>query len=174
MLYNDAYSVFAGGRHPALLGAEVRQGWPEVADFNDNVMKVGLAGDSLHYRDQELTLLRHGRPEQIWMDLDYSPVLDEAGDPAGVICILGETTERVEAQRHASFLLSLSDALRSLDDPSAILALAAKDLGAELGASRVFYATISTAGLMTVEHDHADGVASIVGEHSLVSFGPDS
>ena len=44
MIYNDAYSVFAGGRHPQLLGSKVREGWPEVANFNDNVMKVGLAG----------------------------------------------------------------------------------------------------------------------------------
>src|SRR5688572_155532 len=44
MLYNDAYSVFAGGRHPEQLGMKVREGWPEVADFNDNVMKVGLGG----------------------------------------------------------------------------------------------------------------------------------
>ena len=173
MLYNDAYSHFAGGRHPDLLGSEVRQGWPEVADFNDNVMKVGLAGGTLQYRDQKLILFRHGRPEPVWMDLDYSPVLDEAGDPAGVICILGETTQRVEAERHAAFLHSLSDELRALDDPTALLALAAKALGPELGASRVFYATISTAGWMTVEQDHADGVASIVGVHSLESFGPD-
>src|SRR3712207_4725726 len=30
MIYNDAYSGFAGGRHPALLGSRVRAGWPEV------------------------------------------------------------------------------------------------------------------------------------------------
>ena len=47
MIYNDAYSVFAGGRHPILFGSKVREGWPEVADFNDNVMKVGLAGGTL-------------------------------------------------------------------------------------------------------------------------------
>src|SRR3978361_1364606 len=41
MIYNDAYSRFAGSRHPKLLGSAVRDGWPEVADFNDNVMKVG-------------------------------------------------------------------------------------------------------------------------------------
>lgn len=35
MIYNDAYSGFAGSRHPQLLGSEVRLGWPEVADFND-------------------------------------------------------------------------------------------------------------------------------------------
>ncbi len=100
MIYNDAYSGFAGGRHPRLLGSKVREGWPEVADFNDNVMKVGLAGGTLAYKDQELTLYRHGRPEQVWMNLDYSPVLDEAGRPAGVIAIVVETTQRVMAERH--------------------------------------------------------------------------
>ena len=99
MIYNDAYSVFAGGRHPALLGSKVREGWPEVADFNDNVMKVGLAGKTLAYKDQELTLFRSGVPEQVWMNLDYSPVYDESGQPGGVIAIVVETTERVLSQR---------------------------------------------------------------------------
>ena len=99
MIYNDAYSVFAGRRHPWQLGCKVRDGWPEVADFNDHVMKTGLAGGTLAYRDQELTLYRDGRPEQVWMDLDYSPVPDEAGKPAGVIAIVVETTERVLAGR---------------------------------------------------------------------------
>ncbi|URD60965.1 PAS domain S-box protein [Sphingomonas sp. KRR8] len=97
MIYNDAYSLFAGGRHPALLGSNVREGWPEVSDFNDHVMKVGLAGGTLSFKDQELTLYRHGVPEQVWMNLDYSPVHDECGQPAGVFCILAETTEAVRA-----------------------------------------------------------------------------
>lgn len=99
MLYNDAYSVFAGARHPALLGSKVREGWPEVADFNDNVMRVGLAGGTLAYKDQELTLYRHGEPEQVWMNLDYSPVYGESGRPEGVIAVVVETTERVQAER---------------------------------------------------------------------------
>jgi len=99
MIYNDAYSIFAGGRHPELLGSKVREGWPEVADFNDNVMRVGLAGGTLAYKDQELTLLRHrGEPEQVWMNLDYSPVLGEDGRPAGVIAIVVETTGKVKAE----------------------------------------------------------------------------
>jgi PAS domain S-box-containing protein len=97
MIYNDAYSVFAGGRHPQLLGSNVREGWPEVADFNDNVMKVGLAGGTLAYKDQELTLHRTGQPEQVWMTLDYWPVPDESGAPAGVICTVVETTQQVKA-----------------------------------------------------------------------------
>jgi PAS domain S-box-containing protein len=101
MIYNDAYSVFAGGRHPKLLGSKVREGWPEVADFNDNVMRVGLAGGTLVYQDQELTLHRTGKPEQVWLNLDYSPVVDESGEPAGVIAIVIETTQRVLADRRA-------------------------------------------------------------------------
>lgn len=99
MLYNDAYSLFAGGRHPELLGSRVREGWPEVADFNDSVMRTCLAGGTLSYKDRELTLYRHGAAEQVWMDLSYSPLPDATGRPAGVLCILADTTERVRAER---------------------------------------------------------------------------
>ena len=99
MIYNDAYSVFAGGRHPQLLGSKVREGWPEVADFNDNVMRVGLSGGRLAYKDQELVLHRTGKPEQVWMNLDYSPVIGEDGKPAAVISFVVETTQRVLAER---------------------------------------------------------------------------
>jgi PAS domain S-box-containing protein len=99
MIYNDAYSVFAGGRHPQALGSKVREAWPEVADFNDNVMQVGLAGGTLAFDDQELTLYRSGQPEQVWMSLAYSPVIGEDGKPAGVIAFVVETTKRVLAER---------------------------------------------------------------------------
>jgi two-component sensor histidine kinase len=99
MIYNDAYSAFAGGRHPLLFGSKVREGWPEVADFNNNVMQVGLGGGTLSYRNQELTLHRNGVPEQVWMNLDYSPVLGDNGRPEGVLAIVVETTQQVLAER---------------------------------------------------------------------------
>ena len=99
MIYNDAYSVFAGGRHPQLLGSKVLEGWPEVADLNRRVMEVGLRGETLSFRDEHLVLYRPGRPEDVWVDLDYSPLLDESGKPAGVLAIVVETTERVRAEK---------------------------------------------------------------------------
>ncbi len=100
MIYNDGYSAFAGGRHPNLFGSKVREGWPEVADFNDNIMKMGLAGETLAYRDFPLTLYRHGgEPEQVWLNLDYSPLLAEDGRPAGVIAIVVEITDKVRIER---------------------------------------------------------------------------
>ena len=99
MIYNDAYSIFAGGRHPQLLGSRVLEGWPEVADLNRRVMEVGLRGETLSFRNEHLVLYRPGRPEDVWVDLDYSPLLDESGKPAGVLAVVIETTERVRAEK---------------------------------------------------------------------------
>lgn len=111
MIYNDAYTVFAGKRHPRLLGSKVLEGWAEVADFNANVMRVGMAGGTLSYQDQELTLHRNNVPERVWMNLDYSPVIDETGKPGGVLAIVVETTERVQAEQR---IVAEKDRLREL------------------------------------------------------------
>lgn len=99
MIYNDAYSGFAGGRHPFLLGQPVEIGWPEVAEFNRNVVNVCLAGGTLSYRSLQLELFRNGQPEDVWMDLYYSPVPGDDGAPAGVMSIVVETTAHVLSER---------------------------------------------------------------------------
>jgi PAS domain S-box-containing protein len=99
MIYNDAYADFAGSRHPHILGKPVLEGWHEVADFNRRVMDVGLAGETLSFRDKHLVLNRRGVPEDAWLSLDYSPVVDETGKPAGVLAIVVDTTPWVHAER---------------------------------------------------------------------------
>ncbi|MCU1760673.1 ATP-binding protein [Pseudomonas sp. 14P_8.1_Bac3] len=99
MIYNDAYSSFAGGRHPYLLGSPVELGWPEVAEFNRHVVDTCLAGGTLSYRNKELVLLRNGAPEDVWLDLYYSPVANDAGQPAGVMAMVVETTDHVISER---------------------------------------------------------------------------
>ncbi len=118
LIYNDAYSVFAGGRHPQLLGSKVVEGWPEVADFNQNVMKQVLAGKTLSYEDQRLTLLRNGSPEEVWMNLNYSPVRDDKGKPAGVLAIVNETTDGAQAK----------EALRQSDERFRFISRATNDV----------------------------------------------
>lgn len=99
MIYNDAYSSFAGGRHPYLLGAPVELGWPEVAEFNRHVVDTCLAGGTLSYRNKELVLLRDGVPEDVWLDLYYSPVANDQGQPAGVMAMVVDTTDHVISER---------------------------------------------------------------------------
>ena len=110
MIYNDAYSGFAGGRHPRLLGSKVLEGWAEVADFNQRVLDVGLAGGTLSFKDQELTLHRNGVPEQVFMDLSYGPVLGDDNKPAGVLAIVVETTDRVMAERAVAAQTAVTEA----------------------------------------------------------------
>ncbi|MCF4998928.1 PAS domain-containing protein [Pseudomonas syringae] len=99
MIYNDSYSAFAGGRHPYLLGTPVELGWPEVADFNRNVVDTCLAGGTLTYHNKQLVLLRDGVPEDVWLDLYYSPVADDGGRPAGVMAMVVDTTELMISER---------------------------------------------------------------------------
>ncbi|CAN5299416.1 hypothetical protein BH09PSE6_BH09PSE6_14300 [soil metagenome] len=99
MIYNDAYSVFAGARHPRLLGSRVLEGWHEVADFNRHVLDVVLAGGTLSFTDQELTLFRNDRPELVYLDLDYSPIVGRDGQPVAVMAIVLEQTVRITAER---------------------------------------------------------------------------
>jgi two-component system, chemotaxis family, CheB/CheR fusion protein len=99
LLYNDAYAIFAGARHPFLLGQKVLEGWPEVSEFNQNVLRNGFLGQTLSFKDQQLTLYRNNIAEEVWLDLNYSPVLNKYGKPSGILAIVVETTQQVLAQR---------------------------------------------------------------------------
>jgi PAS fold/GAF domain len=159
---------------PELLGSKVREGWPEVADFNDHVMKVGLAGGTLSYKDQELTLHGHGRPEQVWMNFDYSPVFDESGKPAGVLAIVVETTERVAAERRHAFRLAIEERLRGLNEPTDMMEEATALLGRHLGVAQVGFAEVEDdQEHIVVARDWNDGhIPSVVGRWRMDDFGP--
>ncbi len=99
MIYNDAYAVIAGARHPASLGSDPRETWPEIRAFNDEVLRRVLAGEALTFADQKMTLLRNGEPEEVRLTLDYSPVIDETHRPAGVLAVVADTTEKARAEQ---------------------------------------------------------------------------
>ena len=180
MIYNDGYSVFAGDNHPRILGSKVREGWPEVADFNDNVMKVGLAGGTLAYKDHLLRLNRTGTFEDVWMNLDYSPVYDDDGAPAGVMAVVVETTEAVKAEQalreseaRLRFLDLLGKRTAASTDADEILAITTRMVGDELGVSNCAYADMDAdQDGFTVRGDWArEGSQSIVGHYRLADFG---
>ncbi len=102
MIYNAGYARIAGARHPRSFGGRVREEWPEVAEFNDSVLRAVLAGGTRVFQDQEFTLQRNGDPEQAWFDLDYSPIVGADGVPLGVLAVVVETTGKVRAERRAS------------------------------------------------------------------------
>lgn len=88
----------AGARHPGLLGARIVEGWPEIAAFATSALARARAGESFSLRDQAFELLRNGATEQATFNLDYSPILDDVGRPAGLLAIIAETTVFTRAQ----------------------------------------------------------------------------
>ncbi|MDF0545908.1 PAS domain S-box protein [Sphingobium sp. H39-3-25] len=180
MIYNDAYSAFAGGRDSGLLGSAVREGWGEVADFNDNVMRVCLAGGRLSYKDQELTLYRQGFPEQVFMNLDYSPVRGDDGEPAGVLAVVVETTELHAArddlhksQIKLQFFDDLGRAVIDCRGADEILAITTRMTAEHLGLSNCAYADMDEdQNGFTIRGDwNMPGTISIVGHYELADFG---
>lgn len=98
LVYNNAYAEFAGSRHPDILGADVSAAWPEIAEYNLDILNTVLGGEIVKRRNQLLTLNRNGRTEDVWLDLEYSPVLDSGGAPIGELVIFSEITDRVKTQ----------------------------------------------------------------------------
>lgn len=100
MLYNDAFAGIIGARHPATLGAPVEKAWPEASAFNRHVLDVCLvAGETLSFARRDMSSYLPTRDDAVFLDLNYSPVLDERGVPAGVLAIVVETTDAVLAER---------------------------------------------------------------------------
>lgn len=98
LLYNDAYIAIAGDRHPASLGQSVYAAWPELAEFNRDMMRVCLDGGSVHHTDLPLALHRPEGPRRLWLSVSCSPVRDGAGRPLGVLAVISDTTQRVLAE----------------------------------------------------------------------------
>jgi two-component sensor histidine kinase len=99
-LYNDAYAPTIGEKHPRALGRPARENWAELWDDLEPLLRRVLdGGETVFARDRPFYIERHGYPEDVYFDISYSPVRDEAGEIGGVLCIVSETTERVVAQR---------------------------------------------------------------------------
>jgi PAS domain S-box-containing protein len=186
LIYNDAYARFAGARHPRLLGAKVLEGWPEAADLNRRVLQLGLAGRTLSLRDERLVLRRYGFAEELWLDLDYSPITDDAGQPVAVLAVVTETTQRVRLERARAAditalnesaarhrcLVELGDRLRALESTDEIANAAAEILCRCLDGSRAGYAVIDEDGYANVANDWTNGrVRSLAGRHLFSALG---
>ncbi len=53
----------------------------------------------MSFRDKHFSLKRRGAPEDVWTNLDYSPVRGDDGKPGGVLAIVVDTTPWVHAER---------------------------------------------------------------------------
>jgi len=99
MLYNDAYAEILGSKHPDSFGRPLLEVWAESRDELAPIIEQVYAGSSVHMDDLQLTMHRHGYPEETHFAFSYTPIRDEAGKVAGFYCPCVETTAQVLAER---------------------------------------------------------------------------
>lgn len=109
VLYNDAYSLILGSKHPWALGQTCRVCWAEIWDtigpMLDGVIKTGKATWS---DDLLLMLRRFGYPEECYFSFSFTPVQVESGAIGGVFTAVIETTEKVIGERRLRTLRDLA------------------------------------------------------------------
>lgn len=97
--YNDAYRPILGYRLDTALGRPFREVWDSIWSEIEPLVTATLAGESQTLTDLPLDLSRRGAPEASWWSFTYSPAYDDAGAIAGLLCVTGETTAKVVAER---------------------------------------------------------------------------
>ena len=100
-LYNEAYAPTIGDKHPRVLGRPAREGWTELWDDLEPLLRsVVEQGQQVHAKDRPFYIERAGGlGEQVFFDINYSPVYEADGSIGGALCIVSETTERVMAEK---------------------------------------------------------------------------
>ncbi len=137
-LYNDAYAPTIGAKHSHALGRPAIEHWHELWDDLEPLLRgVRETGETFSATDRPFYIERHGLGETVWFDVSYSAVHDEHGDVGGVLCIVTETTERVQFQRRQASLLALGRLLPTLSEPEQIQQAGLRQLGVDLGAARL-------------------------------------
>ena len=99
--YNDAFrpSLGTDGKHPAL-GKKGQEVWPEIWSFIGPLIEgVISTGKPVWFENQLVPFYRNGRMEDIYWTFSYSRVLDDQGQPGGVLVTCMETTQTVLAQK---------------------------------------------------------------------------
>jgi len=97
-VYNDAYRVILGDKHPAALGRSVLWTWSEIERDIKPLFDRVLAGETVYFEDLRLEVVRFGEVQETFFTFSYSPVVVEGGRVGGVLVNCLETTEQVRAR----------------------------------------------------------------------------
>jgi PAS domain S-box-containing protein len=99
-IYNDAYGVIAGAKHPAALGQPRRASWPEAWQVNAPIYERVFRGESVSLTDHPFVLAPDGTTaKEAYFTVCYSPIHNEAEAVGGVLLTVFDTTERLETER---------------------------------------------------------------------------
>jgi PAS domain S-box-containing protein len=113
-LYNDAYRPTLGVKHPWSLAQPLAEVWKEVYHLvGPLVDEVRQTGRATFNEGMLLLLERAGFPEETYHTFSYSPLFDDHGRIAGMLCVVQEESERIVNERRLNTLRALAAATAS-------------------------------------------------------------
>jgi len=97
MLYNNGYAEMCGEHHPGALGKSLQSVWPADWATIAPILDRAYAGEAIYLDGIAHKLERRGRIEEAYFAFGYTPIRDDAGTVAGVLCVGTETTSQQKA-----------------------------------------------------------------------------
>jgi signal transduction histidine kinase/DNA-binding response OmpR family regulator len=119
-------------KYPWALGRPAREVWAEIwPDIGPRIEAVLTSGVATWDESLQLFLERSGYVEETYHTFSYSPLIDDAGAVAGMLCVVSEDTDRVIAERRMATLRDLGAATTTARNDAQVLTAAADLLATE-------------------------------------------
>jgi PAS domain S-box-containing protein len=114
-LYNDAYALILGVKHPWALGRPSHEVWSEIwPDIGPRIHGVLRSGEASWDEALLLFLERSGEPEETYHTFSYSPLADDESVIRGHLCVVSEDTSQVIGERRLATLRDVAAALATV------------------------------------------------------------
>ncbi|XWW45078.1 PAS domain S-box protein [Fibrella sp. USSR17] len=172
----------AFGREKDVIGLPLIEALPQLRNQPFLAMLGEIISSGLPYSAQgaRADYFIDGLEGAYYVDFTAKPLIHEQGDVYAILLMATDVTQQVLAQQvikrseaQKTFLLHLTDQLRTLSTPEAVYYQAACLLGTYLGASRVGYVTLQGSGeTAPVGKQYTNEVAVLSEDCHSDVFGP--
>ncbi len=131
---NDAYRrTTLGDKYPWALGRPANEVWAEIwPDVSPRTARVLSTGEATWDEALLLFLGRSGYLEETYHTFSYSPLADDTGQVAGMLCVVSEDTARVIGERRMATLRGLGSNPSVVRTEQQMLEFAVEQLGRNL------------------------------------------
>ncbi|KAH0837429.1 sensory transduction histidine kinase [Fonsecaea pedrosoi] len=109
-IYNEAYVLLAGQKHPALMGARYRDAWSEIWDALEDVFDNAFKNAQATMKDDDcLFIMRNGFLEETYFSWSIIPLIGADGGVIGLYNPAFEKTRRKIAERRMLTLREIGE-----------------------------------------------------------------
>lgn len=119
-IYNEAYVMLAGNKHPELMGSRYQDAWKEIWHVISGVFSVAMSSAQATMKDDDcLFMTRNGFMEETYFSWSIIPLIGDDGSVVGLYNPAFEKTRRKIAERRMLTLREIGErtaAARAVSD----------------------------------------------------------